>query len=119
TPYSFLEIFPQDQHERLLISRLEAFGIQVERSTELESFEETGDGISAQLRLPDGQQETCQACYLAGCDGARSIVRKALDTDFPGGTYQQIFYVADVHASGEALNGELHVDLDEADFLAV
>ncbi|MCK1793461.1 FAD-dependent monooxygenase [Pseudomonas violetae] len=119
TPYTFLEIFPQDQHERLLISRLEAFGVQVERGTELESFEETGDGISAQLRLPDGQQETCQACYLAGCDGARSNVRKALDTDFPGGTYQQIFYVADVHASGEALNGELHVDLDEADFLAV
>src|ERR1700681_597645 len=38
---------------------------------------------------------------------------------FPGGTYRQIFYVADVEASGPALNGELHVDLDEADFLAV
>ncbi|CRL51529.1 FAD-dependent monooxygenase [Pseudomonas sp. P154a] len=119
TPYSFMEIFPQDQHERLLIERLETFGIKVERGTELEDFEETGDGITAHLRLPDGQQETCQACYLAGCDGARSIVRKKLDTGFPGGTYQQIFYVADVQASGPALNGELHVDLDEADFLAV
>ena len=38
---------------------------------------------------------------------------------FPGGTYRQIFYVADVEASGPAVNGELHVDLDEADFLAV
>lgn len=119
TPYSFLKIFPQDQHERLLIDRLQTFGIEVERDTELESFEETGDGISARLRRPDGQQETCQACYLAGCDGAKSIVRKTLDTGFPGGTYQQIFYVADVQASGEAINGELHVDLDEADFLAV
>lgn len=119
TPYSFMEIFPQDQHERLLIDRLLAFGIEVERNTELESFEETGDGITARLRLPDGQQETCQACYLAGCDGARSVVRKTLDTGFPGGTYQQIFYVADVLASGPAINGELHVDLDEADFLAV
>ncbi|MHC8338417.1 FAD-dependent oxidoreductase [Pseudomonas sp. HLT2-19-2] len=119
TPYAFLEIFPQDEHERLLIDRLEAFGIRVERKTELESFEETGDGITAHLRLPDGQLETCQACYLAGCDGARSIVRKALDTGFPGGTYQQIFYVADVQASGPTFNGELHVDLDEADFLAV
>lgn len=119
TPYAFLEIFPQDEHELLLIERLETFGIRVERNTELESFEETGDGITARLRLPDGQQETCQACYLAGCDGARSIVRKTLDTGFPGGTYQQIFYVADVQASGPAINGELHVDLDEADFLAV
>ena len=119
TPYAFLEIFPQDEHERLLIERLDTFGIQVERNTELESFEETSDGITARLRLPDGQQETCQACYLAGCDGARSLVRKTLDSGFPGGTYQQIFYVADVRASGPAFNGELHLDLDEADFLAV
>lgn len=119
TPYAFLEIFPQDKHEQLLIERLHAFGVEVERSTELESFDETGDGISARLRLPDGQQESCQACYIAGCDGARSIVRKGLDSEFPGGTYQQIFYVADVQASGPALNGELHLDLDDADFLAV
>ncbi|WP_448093511.1 FAD-dependent monooxygenase [Pseudomonas lini] len=119
TPYAFLEIYPQDEHERLLIECLEAFGIKVERDTELQSFEETSDGITARLRLPDGQQETCQACYLAGCDGARSIVRKTLDTGFPGGTYQQIFYVADVQARGPTFNGELHVDLDEADFLAI
>ncbi|WP_213941597.1 FAD-dependent oxidoreductase [Pseudomonas sp. dw_612] len=119
TPYAFLEIFPQDEHEQLLIERLETFGTRVERNTELEHFTETGDGITAQLRLPDGQEETCQACYIAGCDGARSIVRKTLDSGFPGGTYQQIFYVADVQASGPAFNGELHVDLDEADFLAV
>ena len=119
TPYAFLEMFPQDKHEQLLIERLHTFGVEVERSTELESFDETGDGITARLRLPDGRQEACQACYIAGCDGARSIVRKTLDTGFPGGTYQQIFYVADVQASGPALNGELHLDLDDADFLAV
>ncbi|QHC96689.1 MULTISPECIES: FAD-dependent oxidoreductase [unclassified Pseudomonas] len=119
TPYAFVEIFPQDQHERLLIERLEDYGVTVERDTTLESFEETGDGLTAHLRLPDGEQEICQACYLAGCDGARSVVRKTLDTGFPGGTYQQIFYVADVKASGPAMNGELHLDLDEADFLAV
>jgi 2-polyprenyl-6-methoxyphenol hydroxylase-like FAD-dependent oxidoreductase len=119
TPYSFIEIFPQDQHEQLLLERLEDYDVTVERNTELESFEETGDGLTAHLRLPDGEQEICQACYLAGCDGARSVVRKTLDTGFPGGTYQQIFYVADVKASGPAMNGELHLDLDEADFLAV
>ncbi|MEB0047050.1 MULTISPECIES: FAD-dependent oxidoreductase [unclassified Pseudomonas] len=119
TPYAFMKIFPQDEHERLLIERLETFGITVERGTTLEHFKETGDGISAQLRLPDGREETCQACYIAGCDGTRSVVRKTLDSAFPGGTYQHIFYVTDIQASGPALNGELHVDLDEADFLAV
>src|SRR5437763_15326038 len=38
TPYPFLHIFPQDQHERLLIERLGAFGVAVERRTELVSF---------------------------------------------------------------------------------
>jgi len=46
-------------------------------------------------------------------------VREAIGTGFPGGTYRQIFYVADVEAAGPAVNGELHVDLDEADFLGV
>src|SRR5271154_5876991 len=35
TPYSFLQIFPQDQHERLLIDRLMDRGVSVERRTEL------------------------------------------------------------------------------------
>ena len=38
---------------------------------------------------------------------------------FPGGTYSELFYVADVVASGPPIDGELHVDLDEADFLAI
>jgi 2-polyprenyl-6-methoxyphenol hydroxylase-like FAD-dependent oxidoreductase len=117
TPYSFLHIFPQDQHERLLIERLEALEVSVERRTELVSF--TEEGVIALLRGPGGQEETCEASYIAGCDGAHSAVRDVIDTDFPGGTYRQIFYVADVEAAGPPIDGELHVDLDEADFLAV
>ncbi|UVJ41879.1 FAD-dependent monooxygenase [Pseudomonas sp. LS1212] len=119
TPYPFLEIFPQDQHEQLLIERLALFGVLVERESELLGFLDDGEHITARLISAEGRQETCVAKYIAGCDGARSTVRKTLDFDFSGGTYQQVFYVADVDAEGPALNGELHVDLDEADFLAV
>jgi 2-polyprenyl-6-methoxyphenol hydroxylase-like FAD-dependent oxidoreductase len=35
TRYSFLQIFPQDEHERLLIETLEGLGVSVERNTEL------------------------------------------------------------------------------------
>src|SRR5262252_4794429 len=31
TPYPFLQIFPQDEHERLLIATLEKLGVSVER----------------------------------------------------------------------------------------
>jgi 2-polyprenyl-6-methoxyphenol hydroxylase-like FAD-dependent oxidoreductase len=119
TPYPFLHIFPQDQHERLLIERLQALGVAVERRTELIGFAEQENGVIARLRGPGGQEVDCEAKYIAGCDGARSIVRETIGTGFPGGTYRQIFYVADVEAAGPALNGELHVDLDEADFLGV
>src|SRR5882724_6498890 len=119
TPYPFLHIFPQDQHERLLIERLHAFGVAIERRTELVSFTAEENGVKARLRGPDGLEHDCEADYIAGCDGARSIVRETIGTGFPGGTYRQIFYVADVEAAGPALNGELHVDLDEADFLGV
>src|SRR5215471_6846141 len=119
TPYPFLQIFPQDEHERLLIARLEAMGIAVERRTELIGYSDEGDRIVARLRGASGGEERCEAGYIAGCDGAHSLVRQTMGTGFPGGTYQQIFYVADVEASGPPLDGELHVDLDEADFLAV
>ena len=119
TPYPFLHIFPQDEHERLLIARLEALGVSVERQTELIGYDDDGSGIVARLRGASGQEARCQAAYIAGCDGARSQVRQIMGTGFPGGTYKQIFYVADVEASGKAINGELAVDLDEADFLAV
>jgi len=119
TPYSFLQIFPQDEHERLLIARLEELGVSVERRTELIGYRDEGDRAVAHLRLPDGRDETWEAAYIAGCDGAHSIVRQTMGMGFPGGTYRQLFYVADVQASGPALDGELHVDLEEADFLGV
>ncbi|HZC15415.1 MAG TPA: FAD-dependent monooxygenase, partial [Caulobacteraceae bacterium] len=119
TPYPFLHVFPQDQHERLLIQRLETFGVQVERRTELVGYDDAGDRIVARLRGPDGAEEVFEASYIAGCDGARSLVRETMGTGFPGGAYRQVFYVADVEAGGEPIDGELHIDLDEADFLAI
>jgi 2-polyprenyl-6-methoxyphenol hydroxylase-like FAD-dependent oxidoreductase len=118
TPYGPF-IFPQDQHERLLLERLASVGVTVERRTELVGFKANADGVTATLRGSDGQEEVCAAAYLAGCDGARSIVRQGIAVGFPGGTYEQLFYVADVDAAGPALDGELHIDLEEADFLAV
>jgi 2-polyprenyl-6-methoxyphenol hydroxylase-like FAD-dependent oxidoreductase len=119
TPYAFLQIFPQDEHERLLITRLGEMGVAVERQTELLSYHDLSAHIVARLRGPDGEEESCEAAYIAGCDGAHSAVRETTGTGFPGGTYRQMFYVADVEASGPAIDGELHVDLDEADFLGV
>jgi 2-polyprenyl-6-methoxyphenol hydroxylase-like FAD-dependent oxidoreductase len=119
SPFPYMLILPQDQHERLLVERLADSGVQVERRTELLGFEDGGGRVLARLRRPDGTEETYEAAYLAGCDGARSRVREVLGVEFPGGTYSHLFYVADVEASGPVMNGELHVALDDTAFLAV
>src|SRR5215813_13989715 len=118
SPYPYPVIFPQDEHERLLIEMLSRAGIEVERLTELLDFETT-HRVVARLKKPDGGVETCRASWIAGCDGAHSSVREALKIGFAGGTYEHIFYVADVEATGSVMNGELHVGLDKSDFLAL
>ena len=120
SPFPYALIFPQDEHERLLIGRLKALGIVIERRTELISFEDTGARVTAHLRRPDGREEVVESLFIAGCDGAHSTVREVLNVGFPGGTYSHIFYVADVEAStSRAMNGEVQVGLDEAEFLAI
>lgn len=119
TPYPFLLVFPQDQHERFLIERLEAMGVTVERQTEMLSFKEDGGRIVARLRTPDGSEQTCEASYIAGADGARSSVRKQVGGSFEGGTYAQIFYVADVTLHGLEPANEAHIALDGSDFVMV
>ncbi|HEX4445736.1 MAG TPA: FAD-dependent monooxygenase [Polyangiaceae bacterium] len=117
SPFDHLLVYPQDHHEKLLTEHLAAAGVQVERPVEFVDFDPAASGVSARLRHADGSIETCEADYLAGCDGARSPVRQGLHVDFPGGTYARYFYVADVEASGPTMNGELHIDFEGADFV--
>jgi 2-polyprenyl-6-methoxyphenol hydroxylase-like FAD-dependent oxidoreductase len=119
SPFPFALTYPQDAHEQLLIERLRAVGVSVERQTELVRFEQTAEKVRAVLKRADGLEEAWEAAYLAGCDGAHSTVREALAIGFPGGTYSGLFYVADVNATGPAADGDIHVDLEDADFLAV
>ena len=119
SPYPFALVLSQDEHEYLLIEELSKHGVQVERRTELADFEEKNGHVQATLKRSDGTFETCEAAYLAGCDGARSTVREKLKIGFTGATYAQKFYVADVQTGWPAINGEIHLALDETDFLAV
>ena len=119
SPFPYALIYPQDEHEQLLVDSLAALGIKVERQTELLGFEEVDGHVTARIRLPNGVTDICHAEYIAGCDGAHSTVRDVCGVGFAGGIYAHLFYVADVEADGPAINGEIHAALDETDFLAV
>ncbi|HEY2434926.1 MAG TPA: FAD-dependent monooxygenase [Vicinamibacterales bacterium] len=117
SPYPYAFIFPQDEHERLLIERLRDAGVTVERETTLLDFVERDAGVTGRLQDGSGKIEKCEAAYIAGCDGAHSRVRQLLSIDFAGGTYEHLFYVADVEAAGEVMDGDIHVGLDRSEFL--
>src|SRR5277367_6263893 len=57
TPFPYALIFPQDEHERLLIERLTELGVEVERRTEVVGFEEVPGQVCAHLKRPDGAAE--------------------------------------------------------------
>ncbi|MCD7111808.1 FAD-dependent oxidoreductase [Rhizobium sp. DKSPLA3] len=118
TQYPFVLTYPQDRHERLLVQRLAALGVEIERETELRDFTDHGDHVEARV-TKDGTEHVYKATYLAGCDGARSPVRHALGNQFEGGTYKQVFYVADAEVSGLDTANEMNVCLDVSDFVMV
>jgi 2-polyprenyl-6-methoxyphenol hydroxylase-like FAD-dependent oxidoreductase len=116
-PYSL--IFPQDQHERVLIEALRRTGIEIERGVELAEIANGAAAVRASLRKRDGTLEDCECDYLAGCDGARSTAREQTHIGLPGGTYSHVWYVADVDARGPLTNQEVNISMDSRDVIAV
>lgn len=97
--FPFVLAFPQDLHEQLLLDQLAKLGRRVEWNTRLTELTQTPDEARATLVGPAGV-ETVAADWVAGCDGAHSAVRHAAEIGFTGGTYDQLFYVADVRIAG-------------------
>lgn len=118
SPFPYLVFLGQDVHEKILNEKLRELGVEIERGKELLSFERAGTGALARVRGADGAVEEIRADYLCGCDGAHSPVRHAI-ADFPGGAYEQVFYVADVQATGEHADIGLQVSVSWADFCIV
>ncbi|MCA1407176.1 FAD-dependent monooxygenase [Ensifer sp. IC3342] len=114
--YAFAFALPQDIHERILIGHLEKAGVVVERRAELVGFDQNAAGVTATV-MKDGIREVIRAAYLCGADGASSTVRHGLKLGFPGGTYEQFFYVADVEV--ENARSGLNVCFDTHGFAIV
>ena len=98
--YPYALMLPQSETERLLEERLNLLGARVERQVEMTSLTQSGDGVSAVLRSADGREETVEAQWLIGCDGAHSAVRHELGLSFLGETLRSDWILADVHLTG-------------------
>ena len=100
SPFKLPLMIPQSETERLLDTHLQALGVRVERSVELIGFTDAGDGVACVVRGADGREETIEANWLIGCDGAHSLVRHTLGMSFVGETLSTHFLLADVHVAG-------------------
>ncbi len=70
----------QQHIERILAGWVEELAVPLHRAREVTGFTQDDGGID--VEVSDGQ--SLRAGYLVGCDGGRSLVRKAAGIDFPG-----------------------------------
>jgi len=70
----------QKDFERILAGWVGELGVPIAREREVTGFAQDETGVDVELSAG----RSLRAEYLVGCDGGRSIVRKAAGIDFPG-----------------------------------
>ncbi|MBR0873648.1 FAD-dependent monooxygenase [Bradyrhizobium tropiciagri] len=96
----------QNHIERILAGWVGEFGVPVYRELEVTGFAQDERGVD--VALSDGG--ALRAQYLVGCDGGRSIIRKAAGIDFPGFDPTTSWLIAEARMSEEAAFGVRHDD---------
>lgn len=98
TAYPYYLILPQSRTEYLLYEKLKELGGDVDWNTSLRSVEESQEGVTAHF---EGRSEHYD--FVAGCDGAASVVRKSLGIAFSGFTYDARFVLSEVRITEDRL----------------
>src|SRR5262249_44577247 len=82
--------------ERVLEAHLEGLGARVERGLEVTALTYGEGEAKATLRHANGRDESVVVPWVVGCDGAHSVVRRAIDATFEGSPYEERLVLADV-----------------------
>jgi 2-polyprenyl-6-methoxyphenol hydroxylase-like FAD-dependent oxidoreductase len=94
-PYS-LGIW-QNQIERIMAAWIAELPVRIYYGCEVTGFAQDDSGVD--VRLSDG--ESLRARYLVGCDGGRSLIRKAAGIEFPGWDPTRSNLIAEVEMAEE------------------
>ena len=77
----------QNHIERILAGWVHELGVPIRYGIEVTGFAQDDDGVDVELSDPPSRGAgggSLRAGYLVGCDGGRSLVRKAAGIEFPG-----------------------------------
>ncbi len=96
SPFPYIMMYEQSKNETLLYKNLLKHNKQVEWNTTILSIEKENDLYTLKCKQTDNII-SYQCKYLIACDGTKSIVRDFSQVAFEGGTYLNVFYVADTH----------------------
>ena len=87
----------QSHFERILAAWVSELGVPIAREREVTGFAQDDTGVD--VELSDGQ--SLRADYLIGCDGGRSVIRKAAGIEFPGWDPSTSWLIAEVEMDEE------------------
>ena len=104
-PYS-LGIW-QNQIERIMAAWIAELEVRIYYGYEVTGFAQDDTGVK--VELADGQ--SLRAQYLVGCDGGRSIIRKAAGIEFPGWDATRSNLIAEVEMAEEPELGVRYDDI--------
>ncbi len=97
TRHNYLLALWQRHIERILAGWVEELGVPILRSCEVVAFAQDGSGVDVEL----SGDTTLRAEYLVGCDGGRSLIRKAAGIDFAGWDPTSSHLIAEVEMDEE------------------
>jgi 2-polyprenyl-6-methoxyphenol hydroxylase-like FAD-dependent oxidoreductase len=95
--YAYTLMCAQSETEAILLAGLSARGGNVLRPCLLTTAKNIPDGAEATVRDSSGGEHVIRARYVVGCDGMHSTVREQAGIAFGGGSYEEVFVLADVH----------------------
>ena len=94
----------QNHIERILAGWVDEMAVTIYRGREVTGFAQDDTGVD--VELSDGA--SLRAEYLVGCDGGRSLVRRAAGIEFPGWDPTTSWLIAEVEMSEEPPLGFRH-----------
>lgn len=110
----------QDRLEPLLRERAVELGAELRLGTELRTFDQDDDGVTAILRERDGHDYRLRAQYVVAADGAASPVREALAVGRHGvgslSVQRSILFRADL--DDYLQHGVVQFEIEQPDFRA-
>ena len=94
--FPLISTFHQPTFEATLREGLKRFpSIILQFGFSLETFTQEAENVIVSVRGPDGETRQLACAYLLACDGAKSLVRRALKLPMQGATYAQKWLVID------------------------